>query len=1212
MAYFPKRSLFLVLLLVLSVKSVPSQVVINEIMYNTQQSDLEYVELLNPSQTAVDLGGWILRDQEDDHTFVLPEETQIDGNGYLVIADSAEMFRTLYGFDVDVTGFSFDFANSGDAVRLFDAAGACVESVTYDDRTPWSELADGNGSSLERLNPRLPSELASSWDASSPQGTPGERNSVFTEDLPPVITAVDHTPRIPEPGESVTVAARVFDVDGDIGAVYLHHGEDNGTVYRRVEMFDDGEHGDGGAGDRVYGAQIPGADLSSILRFYIEAVDTQDLVTSFPKKGGAEPLLTVVERRLEERVPILRIVMRPEVQRQFLDQYRTDIYSPATFYDGDTVYYAVHIRHRGRSRSQNARFKIRFPHSQLYRNKIRRLNLNGTDPNSLLQEYLSYQLYGDAGLPNLESEIVRFHINGKSADGIPYRVAIENPGSQFLRRHHFFKDDNGNLYKTTLDGTPQNKATWRYVGDDPSLYQDCYIKQTNEEEADWSDIVRFCRILTVVDTWDPRYTQAVRSVLETDVFLKWMAVSALVAHWDSPYTDHGHNYVLYNDPTTGLLNILAWDLNGTFNYSSNHESLNYRKHYTHIRSTKFEAINKILNHPVFGGQYYKEIDRLMDTLFTQNTMDRRIDEAAHLLHRSSSQVSYLKNYVRHRRIDLANWINRSKGMAFLTKPVYQALVGDMYVYHAAAVDYRRDNPIRYELREGPNWLSVDENTGVVSGTPSAEGRFEVVLAAITEDGTEVLQTYTLQVTDPRPSLIMTFNEATGFANDLSDNENRGDLRGDAKRVDGRLGRAVYLDGSNDYVRVSDSDSLDLSGEVTVEAWIQPDSISGGNPVIVTKGTDDLYNYALMLGYGPFSWDRMEPCFMPHRFDIEHRVTYGRKEIEAQLVGRRWYHIAGTYSSETERVRVYCNDRRICESASRALMPENDAPLMIGLSGGRCFRGAVDDVKILPFAKWSFAAGLCLSRVEVSGISPAQDRVGLALSDHRRDSINTGDYAIYLMNAGKWLPLPEVELRGGESVTWWMDDLGLDEPLRLDEILALYPLSSMGEPSRRTILDMVAWGPTAPSVANPGVQAAVWLNGRSLSLGDNEPSAMTLINFCDNDEMDEDWTVQKQEVSGPEIQSVIINGGAVETDERQVEITLSVTGNPTQMRISNHPNFTSEWREFSSDVTWLLSEEDGPQTVYIQVADSTGERSEVETDMIVLDMETGVEDWEVRM
>ncbi len=74
---------------------------------------------------------------------------------------------------------------------------------------------------------------------------------------------------------------------------------------------------------------------------------------------------------------------------------------------------------------------------------------------------------------------------------------------------------------------PENKATWRYIGDDPSLYERCYLKQTNEEEADWSDIVQFCKALSETETWDDDYLEQVYSVLNTDEFLLWMAVSRL-------------------------------------------------------------------------------------------------------------------------------------------------------------------------------------------------------------------------------------------------------------------------------------------------------------------------------------------------------------------------------------------------------------------------------------------------------------------------------------------------------------------------------------------------------------------------------------------------------------------------------------------------------------------------------------------------------------
>lgn len=79
------------------------------------------------------------------------------------------------------------------------------------------------------------------------------------------------------------------------------------------------------------------------------------------------------------------------------------------------------------------------------------------------------------------------------------------------------------------------------------LYRLCYIKQTNEEDDDFSDII-LCRVLSETDPEDADYMEKVYSVINVDDFIRWMAVSACVTHWDSPFTDHGHNYVLYNHP----------------------------------------------------------------------------------------------------------------------------------------------------------------------------------------------------------------------------------------------------------------------------------------------------------------------------------------------------------------------------------------------------------------------------------------------------------------------------------------------------------------------------------------------------------------------------------------------------------------------------------------------------------------------------------------
>ena len=49
----------------------------------------------------------------------------------------------------------FGFAGSGELLRLFNAQGQLVDSVRYDDQSPWPTAADGQGASLALVNPLL-------------------------------------------------------------------------------------------------------------------------------------------------------------------------------------------------------------------------------------------------------------------------------------------------------------------------------------------------------------------------------------------------------------------------------------------------------------------------------------------------------------------------------------------------------------------------------------------------------------------------------------------------------------------------------------------------------------------------------------------------------------------------------------------------------------------------------------------------------------------------------------------------------------------------------------------------------------------------------------------------------------------------------------------------------------------------------------------------
>src|SRR2546430_2462360 len=75
---------------------VRADVVINEIFYHAPDDldNLQFIELYNTGDQAVDLSGWELT-KGVKYTF--PAKTTIEANGYLVLCKSEKEFRRIYG-----------------------------------------------------------------------------------------------------------------------------------------------------------------------------------------------------------------------------------------------------------------------------------------------------------------------------------------------------------------------------------------------------------------------------------------------------------------------------------------------------------------------------------------------------------------------------------------------------------------------------------------------------------------------------------------------------------------------------------------------------------------------------------------------------------------------------------------------------------------------------------------------------------------------------------------------------------------------------------------------------------------------------------------------------------------------------------------------------------------------------------------------------------
>ena len=210
-------------------REAAAQVAITEIMYHPVEEpafnpdgspvlDLyedvhEFIELHNPGNGPVALGGWGLA---GGIGYTFPPNAVIQAGEYIVIAKVPSRLAAVPEYllnGVAVLGpYEGQLSNKDDTIRLRDAAGNVVESVSYSAEFPWAISADGlgakeewtgiresdyqyRGRSLERFSLSHPANDPANWLASPLPGnpSPGKPNALRGDVPKPVVVAFSAT-----------------------------------------------------------------------------------------------------------------------------------------------------------------------------------------------------------------------------------------------------------------------------------------------------------------------------------------------------------------------------------------------------------------------------------------------------------------------------------------------------------------------------------------------------------------------------------------------------------------------------------------------------------------------------------------------------------------------------------------------------------------------------------------------------------------------------------------------------------------------------------------------------------------------------------------------------------------------------------------------------------------------------------------------------------
>lgn len=155
-------------------------IVINEIMYRNSESAKcgDWIELYNNSDSDVDISGWQLKDNRDDHVFIFQNNTYLKARDYIVVAEKKNDFRNIYPNVTKLTGDLGYGLGTVDQIRLFDKSGRKLDSVSYYNYSPWPLGADGTGYTIELINPDYDNTKPENWAVSKISlGTPAKPNS---------------------------------------------------------------------------------------------------------------------------------------------------------------------------------------------------------------------------------------------------------------------------------------------------------------------------------------------------------------------------------------------------------------------------------------------------------------------------------------------------------------------------------------------------------------------------------------------------------------------------------------------------------------------------------------------------------------------------------------------------------------------------------------------------------------------------------------------------------------------------------------------------------------------------------------------------------------------------------------------------------------------------------------------------------------------------
>ncbi|WP_406695926.1 DUF4082 domain-containing protein [Singulisphaera sp. Ch08] len=252
--------------------------------------------------------------------------------------------------------------------------------------------------------------------------------------------------------------------------------------------------------------------------------------------------------------------------------------------------------------------------------------------------------------------------------------------------------------------------------------------------------------------------------------------------------------------------------------------------------------------------------------------------------------------------------------------------------------------IEVSVDGGKTWRrALGRENWTYSWTPTISGLI-LIQSRATDDSANIgapsasLSVNVSLLATPSTGLVASFNFNAGSGTtvtDISGFGNNGSISNATWSTSGHAGSALSFNGTNSWVTIANSSSLNLSSGMTLEAWVRPSNTNSSNPILVKEGN----------GTAPYALYASDPV-MPVAFLNANSATSTAAPSYQSLVANTWNHVAATYDGTT--LRLYVNGALMSQANPTAGILSSTGALRIGgdsVFSNEFFNGLIDDVRV---------------------------------------------------------------------------------------------------------------------------------------------------------------------------------------------------------------------------------------------------------------------------